>query len=170
MKTRSMNSKIEIASISKTDKKKKLKKRKIQQTLSRKVDRALKTPRFHEDLTDFEEQESKSIYKPLEQVSQITHLGYTYPLCWNHLTKKVYIEISADDIYFNNNVILYDGDYFAQYENALIIDIIFQHFGTVHIFPNDTSNIRSSESLYSLVSTVPLTQYTLVNISYDCGH
>jgi len=175
IKTRSMNSKIEVASImasiSKTDKKNKLKKRKMQQTLSRKVDRALKTPLFH----DFEEQEqqeqqSNSIYKTLEQVSQITYLGSTIPLFWNPLTKKVYVEISADEIYFNKNVVVYYDDCFAQYEDAMILDIIFQHFGPVHIFPHDTSNIRSSASLYTLASSLPLTQYTLVNISYDCGH
>ena len=170
MKTRSMNSKIEVAcimaSISKTDKNNKRKKRKMQQTLSRKVDRALKTQPFH----DFEEPQRNCIYKTLEQVSQITYLGCTIPLFWNPLTKKVCIEIFADEIYFNKNVVVYDDDCFAQYEDAIILDIIYQHFGPVHIFPHDTSNIHSSESLYSLVSTVPLTQYTLVNISYDCGH
>ena len=72
MKTRSMNSKIEVAcimaSISKTDKNNKRKKRKMQQTLSRKVDRALKTQPVH----DFEEPQRNCIYKTLEQVSQIT--------------------------------------------------------------------------------------------------
>jgi len=176
MKTRSKTasiSKIEvasiIASISKTDKNNKLKKRKIQQTLDRKVNRALKTLPFH-DIEEQQEQESNSIYKTLQQVSQISYVGSTIPLFWNPLEKKVYIEISTEEIYFNKNVIVYNDDCFAQYEDATILDIIYQHFGTVHIFSQDTSNIRSSESLYSLVSTVPLTQYTLVNLSYDCGH
>jgi hypothetical protein len=183
MKTRSKTasiSKIEvasiIASISKTDKNNKLKKRKIQQTLDRKVNRALKTLPFH-DIEEQEqqeqeqqEQESNSIYKTLQQVSQISYLGSTIPLFWNPLEKKVYVEISTEEIYFNKNVIVYDDDCFAQYEDSTILDIIHQHFGTVHIFSQDTSNIRSSSSLYSLVSTIPLTQYTLVNLSYDCGN
>jgi len=174
IKTRSITasiSKIEvasiIASISKTDKNNKLKKRKTQQTLDRKVNRSLKTLPFH----DIEEQqEKKSIYKTLQQVSQISYLGSTIPLFWNPLEKKVYVEISTEEIYFNKNVIVYDDDCFAQYEDSTILDIIHQHFGTVHIFSQDTSNIRSSSSLYSLVSTIPLTQYTLVNLSYDCGN
>jgi len=174
IKTRSITasiSKIEvasiIASISKTDRNNKLKKRKTQQTLDRKVNRALKTLPFH----DIEEkQESNSIYKTLQQVSQITYLSCTVPIFWNPLEKKVYVEISTEEIYFNKNVIVYNDDCFAQYEDATILDIIYQHFGTVHIFSQDTSNIRSSSSLYSLVSTIPLTQYTLVNLSYDCGH
>ena len=156
-----------IASISKTDKNNKLKKRKIQQTLSRKVDRALKTQPFYEELIP---EVKKSIYHTIQQVSQITYLSCTVPIFWNPLEKKVYVEISADEIYFNKNVVVYDDDCFAQYEDAIILDIIFQHFGIVHIFPHDTSNIRSSESLYTLVSALPLTQYTLVNQSYDCGH
>ena len=175
IKTRSKTdfiSKIEvasiIASISKTDKNNKLKKRKIQQTLDRKVNRSLKTLPFHD--IEKQEQEKKSIYKTLQQVSQISYVGSTIPLFWNPLEKKVYIEISTEEIYFNKNVIVYNDDCFAQYEDATILDIIYQHFGTVHIFPQDISNIRSSESLYSLVSSVPLTQYTLANLSYDCGH
>ena len=162
-----------IASISKTDKNNKLKKRKIQQTLDRKVNRSLKTLPFHdieEQEQQEQEQEKKSIYKTLQQVSQISYVGSTIPLFWNPLEKKVYVQISAEEIYFNKNVIVYDDDCFAQYEDATILDIIYQHFGTVHIFPQDISNIRSSESLYSLVSSVPLTQYTLANLSYDCGH
>lgn len=175
-RTSKIASKIEvasiIASISKTDRNNKLKKRKTHQTLDRKVNRALKTLLFHdiEEQQEQQEQESNSIYKTLQQVSQISYLGSTIPLFWNPLEKKVYVEISQEEIYFNKNVIVYDDDCFAQYEDATILDIICQHFGTVHIFPHDTSNIRSSESLYSLVSTVPLTQYTLVNLSYDCGH
>ena len=178
IKTRSKTdfiSKIEvasiIASISKTDKNNKLKKRKIQQTLDRKVNRSLKTLPFHDiEKQEQQEQEKKSIYKTLQQVSQISYVGSTIPLFWNPLEKKVYIEISTEEIYFNKNVIVYNDDCFAQYEDATILDIIYQHFGTVHIFPQDISNIRSSESLYSLVSSVPLTQYTLANLSYDCGH
>ena len=175
VKTRSITasiSKIEvasiIASISKTDKNNKLKKRKIQQTLDRKVNRSLKTLPFHD--IEKQEQEKKSIYKTLQQVSQISYVGSTIPLFWNPLEKKVYIEISTEEIYFNKNVIVYNDACFAQYEDATILDIIYQHFGTVHIFPYDTSNIRSSDSIHSLVSSVPLTQYTLVNLSYYCGH
>ena len=156
-----------IASISKINKNKKLKKRKIQQTLSRKADRALKTQPFHEELTS---EVKRSIYHTIQQVSQITYLSCTVPIFWNPLTKKVYVEISQDEIYFNKNVIVYDDDCFAQYEDAIILDIIYQHFGAVHIFPHDTSNICSSESMYTLVSALPLTQYTLVSLSYDCGH
>jgi len=178
IKTRSITasiSKIEvasiIASISKTDRNNKLKKRKTQQTLDRKVNRALKTLPFHDiEEQEQQEQESNSIYKTLQQVSQITYLSCTVPIFWNPLEKKVYVEISTEEIYFNKNVIVYNDDCFAQYEDATILDIIYQHFGTVHIFSQDTSNIRSSSSLYSLVSTIPLTQYTLVNLSYDCGH
>jgi len=185
MKTRSMTkafrisktSTMEVASIiasmtSKTDKNNKLKKRKIQQTRHRKVDRALKTQALTEDLKEgFTEECTENFTEDsisFIQVSQITYKGYTYQLLWDNFTKKALLEIPANDFIYYNNVVIYDNIPFVEYEDVVIIDIIYQHFGIVHIIPNDTSNILSSDSLYTLVSSIPLTQYTLIDQSYDC--
>ena len=78
MKTRSKTdfiSKIEvasiIASISKTDKNNKLKKRKIQQTLDRKVNRSLKTLPFHdiEEQEQQEQEQEKIVVNKLEETN-----------------------------------------------------------------------------------------------------
>jgi len=186
VKTRSMTetyrtskiaSKATVASIiasktSKTDKNNKLKKRNIEQTQERKVVRALKETlqQFHEDLTpdDFPE-EQESTFNSLIQISQISYNSSFYELYWNPSTKKALFEIHAHNFtdYSNKNVVIYDGVSFVEYDDTTILDIICQHFGTVHIFPRDSPNILSSCSLYTLISAIPLTQYTLVNQSFD---
>ena len=188
VKTRSMtktsrtskaSSKTAVASIiasmtSKTDKNNKLKKRKIQQTHDRNVNRVLKetVQQFHEELTPADFPEETSIYNSLLQVSQISYNGSIYQLFWNPFTKKALIEIPDSDLIdYSENLVQYDGVSFVEYEDNIFLDIIYQHFGPVHIFPNDSPpNILSSDSLYTLISTIPLTQYSIVNQSYDCGH
>ena len=148
---------------SKTDKNNKIKKRKTQQTLNRKVDRALKqTHHLYEELTPADYPEDK--YSSLEQVSQISYQGITYELFWHPLTSKALIQIpDIQNDYSYKNVVHYEDFYFVEYDDCEIIDMIYNHFGIVHIFPNDSSNIDSSGSLYTLVSDLPLTQYTLVD-------
>jgi len=151
------------SSASKTDKNNKLKKRKTQQTLDRKVDRALKeTHHLYEELTPADYPEDN--YSSLEQVSQISYQSIIYQLYWNPLTYKALIQIpDIQNDYSYKNVVHYDDCYFVEYDDCKIIDMIYNHFGVLHIFPNDSSNIDSSGSLYTLVSDLPLTQYTLVD-------
>ena len=95
------------------------------------------------------------------QISQIYYHGSIYEMDWDSTTNRVLITIPNDDLdYSHKNLVIHDDICFVSYNDATIHDIILLHFGTVDIIPD---NYNSSKELYSLISSLPLTQYTLVN-------
>ena len=95
------------------------------------------------------------------QISQIYYHGSIYEMDWDSTTNRVLITIPNDDLdYSHKNLVIHDDICFVSYNDATIHDIILLHFGTVDIIPD---NYNSSNELYRLISSLPLTQYTLVN-------
>ena len=150
----------------KIQKNNKNKKRKTSFTRHRNLDRAIKASQNTEDTFALDTLAAVATAPTLDtiettQISQIYYHGSIYEMDWNSTTNSVLITIPNDDLdYSHKNLVIHDDICFVSYNDATIHDIILLHFGTVDIIPD---NYNSSNELYSLISSLPLTQYTLVN-------
>ena len=132
-----------------TDKNNKNKKRKKQQTLDRKVDTDLKE--IQAEVPEVQEVPvpAEIPVETLEQIAQISYLGNLYSLFWD---------------YSKNKAIMDTSDGYVEYDDMPIIDIIYRHFDVCNIvceYPG------SDEALHTLVSCLPLAQYTLLPNGYS---
>ena len=126
-----------------TDKNNKNKKRKKQQTLDRKVDTDLKEIQAEVPEVPEVTVPAEIPVETLEQIAQISYLGNLYCLFWD---------------YSKNKAIMDTSDGYVEYDDMIILDIIYKHFGDINIYSEYPG---SYEGLYTLVSSLPLTQYTL---------
>jgi len=93
----------------------------------------------------------------MEQISQICYLGKVYCLFWDYTNKAL---MSITDININIHNVIHDNVYYVAYDDMIILDIIYKHFGAINIYSEYPG---SYEGLYTLVSSLPLTQYTVTN-------
>lgn len=149
---------------SKTDKKRKKCKK---QTRDRKVTDLKET--YAEIPVDIIEipTDMQTHIQTLEQISQICYLDKVYCLFWDYYTNKALMSMPDINLNIHNNVIhdnvicdivLRDNVYYVAYDDMIILDIIYKHFGDINIYSEYPG---SYEGLYTLVSSLPLTQYTV---------
>ena len=102
----------------------------------------------------------------MEQISQICYLDKVYCLFWDYYTNKALmsmpdINLNIHNIVHDNvicDILLRDNVYYIAYDDMIILDIIYKHFGDINIYSEYPG---SYEGLYTLVSSLPLTQYTV---------
>jgi len=143
---------------------KKCKKRK-KQTLNRKVNDRKEIPK---EIPQIEiPTDMQTHIQTLEQISQICYLGKVYCLFWDYYTNKALMSMPDINLNIHNNIIhdnvicdivLRDNMYYVEYDDMIILDIIYKHFGAINIYSEYPG---SYEGLYTLVSSLPLTQYTV---------